>query len=301
MADVKTPLEDAWTESTAIAHVRRLQICCWIALIAIAAVRAWFTRYELYYADSISYLDIARAIVEGHPGAAIHAYWSPGYPVIVSFFFWVFRPNAYWEFPLVHLVNVLIFIGSLACFQLFWTEARLWHQRYAAIRGSAIPEAAFWLLGYAVFGIAILNLIGVGHVGPDMLTAAFCCLAGWGTLRFRSAPSIGRALLLGVVLALGYYAKAPLFPLGFIFLLCACLGRPLLRRAVFLDGIALATFLLICAPFIIALSHAKGRLTFGDAARISQALLHQRSSTLSTLAGRPSRLRDAGSSHPQGE
>ena len=142
-----------------------------------------------------------------------------------------------------------------------------------AIRGSAIPEAAFWLLGYAVFGIAILNLIGVGHVGPDMLTAAFCCLAGWGTLRFpRSAPSIGRALLLGVVLALGYYAKAPLFPLGFIFLLCACLGRPLLRRAVFLDGMALATFLLICAPFIIALSHAKGRLTFGDAARISQAL-----------------------------
>ena len=45
--EVKLPLADAQPNSIANAGVRRIQIGCWVALIAIAAVRAWFTRYEL--------------------------------------------------------------------------------------------------------------------------------------------------------------------------------------------------------------------------------------------------------------
>ncbi|HZD49516.1 MAG TPA: hypothetical protein VE178_12310, partial [Silvibacterium sp.] len=128
--------------------MRRLRVGCWIALIAIAIVRAWFTRYE-FDGDSVSYLDIARAIAEGHPAAAVSAYWSPGYPTLLSFFLWLFRPNAYWECPLAHFVNVLLLVGALASFQLFWSEAWLWHEVYARKRDSEIPESAFWALGYS--------------------------------------------------------------------------------------------------------------------------------------------------------
>jgi hypothetical protein len=270
-----TEVEAPWVavQSDSITHIdtRRLHSGCWVALIAIAIVRAWFTRYELMGGDSLAYLDIARAVAGGHPGAAIHAYWSPGYPVLISFFLWLFHPNVYWEAPLVHFVNVLIFTATLACFRLFWSEVRVWHEKYAEIRDAEIPEGAFWALGYAVFGIATLNLIRVGLIGPDLLVSAFCCLAAWSALRFRRTPSVGRSLLLGLVLSLGYYVKAPFFPMGIVFLMCACLWRPVSRRTVLLGGIALITFLLVCAPFVTAISLAKGRLTFGDSARVNHA------------------------------
>jgi hypothetical protein len=252
--------------------LRRFQVGCWLALIAIAVMRAWFTRYE-FFADSVSYLDIGRMIAEGHPGTAVHAYWSPGYPAVLSVFLWLFHPSAYWECPLVHLVNVMIFIGALASFQLFWSEMRLWHEDYAGDSHAVIPDLAFWALGYSIFAVATLSIITVALVNPDMLVAAFCCLAGWAALRFRRSPNIGAGLLLGLVLALGYYAKAPFFPIGLVFLLCASLAWPLSRRRAFLSGTALVTFLLLCAPFIVAISMAKGRLTFGDSARLNQAFI----------------------------
>jgi hypothetical protein len=231
---------------------------------------AWFTRYQLE-PDGMSYLDIARAVSAGHVDAAVHAYWSPGYPLLVSAFFRAFSPNAYWEFPLVHLVNLLIFIGSLASFQLFWDEVLRWHCKYAVNRDAMLSKGVFWALGYAAFGISSLDVITVGIVTPDLLISVFCYLAAWSALRLRRAPSVGRSCMLGVVLALAYYVKAPFFPMAVIFIVCACLWRPASPRMVLLAACAIATFLLVSAPFITALSIAKGRLTFGDSARLNQA------------------------------
>ena len=233
-------------------------------------MRAWFTRYELG-PDGMSYLDIAREVAAGNPGAAVHSYWSPGYPLLLSVFFRAFRPGLYWEFPLVHFVNVLIFIGSLACFLLFWGEVLQWHRSHAGVRDAEITDRAFWALGYAAFGICYLNVITVGMVTPDLLVSAFCSLAGWSALRLRRSPSFRGAVLLGCALALGYYVKAPFFPMGIIFILCACSRWPVSRRTILLAAAALATFLLVCAPFLTVLSRAKGRLTVGDSARMSQA------------------------------
>lgn len=268
MREVETPL--AGTQSDSFTHIttHKLRIACWTGLIAIAIVRAWFTRYE-FGGDSVSYMAIARMIAERHWGAIINAYWSPGYPICLSFL-WLFHPSAYWECPLVHLVNVLIFVVALASFQLFWSEVRCWHQAYTENNGTAIPEPAFWALGYSTFAIATLNMIRV-IVYPDLLVAVFCLLAGWSMLRYRRAPGIGQALLLGLVLALGYYAKAPFFLMGFVFIFCTWFMRPVSSRALFRSATILVAFLLLCAPFITAISKAKGRFTFGDSARLNQA------------------------------
>lgn len=266
----KPAVADISTGVKARTTVRRLQIYCWVALIAIAVVRAWFTRYQLN-ADSISYLDIGRMIAEGNLGAAVNAYWSPGYPVLHSVFLWLFRPNVYWEFPLAHFANVLTFVAALASFQWFWSEVRLWHKNHAGDSGAVISDYTFWALGYTVFAVATLSVVTVEVVNPDLLVETFCILAGWSVLRFRRIPTAVQAVLLGVVLALGYYAKAPFFPIGFVFILCACFEWPMSRRMVLLGGTALTTFLLFCAPFIAALSLAKARLTFGDSARLNYA------------------------------
>jgi hypothetical protein len=270
-SQVKTAVSDIPPGVDAGSPVRRLQIGCWVGLTGISLVRAWFSRYELMGGDSLAYLDIARAIAEGHKGVAIHSYWSPGYPILISLFLRAFKPNAYWEAPLVHLVNVLIFVGALACFQLFWREVLDWHRRSAVFRDAEIPDLSFWTIGFAVFGIASLNVVRVGLISPDLLVMSFCFLAGWSALRFRRFPSTWHSVRLGLVLALGYYAKAPFFPLAIAFIVCACLKWPMSRRIVLLGGIALVTFLLVCAPLVIALSRAKGRLTFGDSARLNYA------------------------------
>src|SRR5215470_14498355 len=249
--------------------MRKLEIGCWAALIVVASIRAWLTRYELYYGDSLAYLDIAREIARGRPGAAIHAYWSPGYPVFVSFFLWLFRPGIRWEYPFVHFVNVLVFIGTLACFRIFWSEVLLWNARVVGEAVRNIPERAFWALGYASFSIATLNVVRVGLIGPDLLVVGFCCLAGRTALHLRRDPGVSSAFLLGLVLALGYYAKAPFFPMAIVFILCACFSFPLSRRTVLLAGLALITFLIVSSPYITFLSLAKGRLTFGDSARLN--------------------------------
>jgi hypothetical protein len=80
MTEVEAPWVAAQSDSITHIDTRRIHSGCWVALIAIAIVRAWFTRYELVVGDSLAYLDIAREVAGGHPGAAIHAYWSPGYP-----------------------------------------------------------------------------------------------------------------------------------------------------------------------------------------------------------------------------
>ena len=137
-------------------------------------------------------------------------------------------------------------------------------------------EVAFWALGYSIFAVTILNIIPIGLVHPDLLVAVFCCLAGWAMLRFRRTPRMGRAVVLGLVLALGYYAKAPFFPIGFVFIACGCFEWPLSRRTILLGGTALVVFLLVSAPFIAALSRAKGRLTFGDSGRLNYAFFIDR-------------------------
>ena len=93
MTDIDTSAVETRLDSLTSIDTRRLQIGCWVALIAIAIIRAWFTRYESD-PDSMAYLDIARAITEGHAAAAVHSYWSPGYPVLLSFFLRLFHPNA---------------------------------------------------------------------------------------------------------------------------------------------------------------------------------------------------------------
>jgi 4-amino-4-deoxy-L-arabinose transferase-like glycosyltransferase len=92
-----------------------------------------------------------------------------------------------------------------------------------------------------------------------------------GSAAFSTHSEHGPRSASGLVLALGYYAKAPFFPMGFVFVLCACFGRLLSRRMILLGGTVLALFILACAPYITAISLSKGHFTIGESARLSQA------------------------------
>jgi hypothetical protein len=62
-----------------------------------------------------------------------------------------------------------------------------------------------------------------------------------------------------------------MFPLAFVFLICGFLALGADRQAMARVALAALVFLVIAAPFVVSLSRAKGRITFGDTGRISYA------------------------------
>jgi hypothetical protein len=110
----------------------------------------------------------------------------------------------------------------------------------------------------------------VARVSPDMLVAAsvFASSAILLTLRKNQSPRI--FIFFGAALALGYWIKAVLFPLGFIFLLAAAVEpalRPVRRRL----AVALAVFLGLSAPLVAVQSVNHGSLTYSRSASLNYA------------------------------
>src|SRR5262249_998042 len=131
-------------------------------------------------------------------------------------------------FPLVHAVNLLLFLFALACFDFCW---RTWLEDHLAYNASGdgsgmlcLPPGALLAIVYGLFTWSAVGLIGVQLISPDLLVAALVYLAAGLTLQLRrSAPRPLTAALLGLVLGLGFLAKAVMLPLAGVSLLVAFL------------------------------------------------------------------------------
>jgi 4-amino-4-deoxy-L-arabinose transferase-like glycosyltransferase len=102
-----------------------------------------------------------------------------------------------------------------------------------------LPEWAWLGIGYALFAFASLSLIEIWAVTPDMLMAALVFLAAHLVVRILcGSNSYWMYLLLGIVLGLGYLAKAIMLPISLVFLAASAFATVPLRKeplAPFLD------------------------------------------------------------------
>src|SRR5271166_2632592 len=115
-----------------------------------------------------------------------------------------------------------------------------------------------------------LSLITMERVTPDLLMAGFVYLATGLLLQLWMRPqSFSLFVMLGAVLGFGYLAKAPVFPLALVFFAVSWVLAGSWRRATPRVLVAVLAFLAISGPWVMALSRAKGRFTFGDSARIN--------------------------------
>lgn len=256
-------------------NLQRLRVAFRLVAIALGILHAWGIRHTMY-TDGISYLDMGDAYLRGDWDMAINGYWSPFYSWLLGLAMLVLKPSPYWEFSVVHLVNFAIYLCALSSFDFFLRELLRYHRRqtsrFSGDERVFLPEWAWLALGYTVFIWSSLNLITIWVVTPDMCLAAFVYLASGIILRIRmGCASWLTFVFLGVVLGFGYLTKAAMFPLSFIFLGVSVFSVGNLRSAVPRVLIALVVFLLVASPFIVALSEAKGRLTFGDSGKLAYA------------------------------
>src|SRR5215471_20356129 len=129
----------------------RTRILCWCIAIAFGLAQALASRHTMQ-SDGISYLDMGDAIIRGDWKMAINGYWSPLYPWLQGLAAWAIKPTPYWQFTLVHLVNFLIYVFALACF-----DALLQASANGGLAGrtfeasdSAFSRRALPVIGYAI-------------------------------------------------------------------------------------------------------------------------------------------------------
>jgi hypothetical protein len=255
----------------------RLKMLLRLITLLIGGIHTWAAviSYSMNE-DGINYLDIGDAYFRGDWAAAISSVWSPMYSWILGTVMWIVNPTMRWEFPLVHFVNFMIYVGALICFEFFWRQVMNYHR--GCVENTPensimqLPDWTLLTLGYLIFMIASLHLIEIWAVTPDMLMSAFVYLAAGIVVRIRMGfVSLIQFVLLGLVLGLGFLAKAIMFPLAFFFLGVCILSENNIRRPLRLILVGGAVFLLLSSPFIAVVSYAKGELTLSSAGKLTYA------------------------------
>lgn len=239
--------------------------------IALAVVHTWAaaTSYSMN-PDGVNYLDIGDAYFRGDWVNAVNTVWSPLYSWILGAVMWLLHPGMRWEFPVVHIVNFVIFLAALLAFEFLWTQ--LWRARNAdrALGAKMVlwPEWAWWSTGYLIFTWASLDLIQIWSVTPDMLMAALVFVAAGLVVRIRAGHDGWQTFgLLGLTLGLAYLSKSIMFPVSLLFSAAAFAAARDLRRSLLGTGMALLVFLLVAGPFVFAISGARGQFTYGEAGK----------------------------------
>ena len=249
----------------------------WCAVLVLGLLNVLARRNDVT-PDSISYIEIGWATARGGLHQLVNAYWSPLYPFLLSLVFRFFHPPVEWDFTAAHLLNFAVYIASFASFGLFQKELNLQREAAGELAGKylPVPPRTMWIWGSIFFLWASYYWLGPVWATPDLCVAVLVYLAT--ALLFRIRDGRGNLLVFagfGALLGVGYLAKAAMFPLAFVFLFSAfCLSR--IAGASFLSAalrtlLATLVFAGITVPFILALSAAKGRPTFGDSGRINYA------------------------------
>lgn len=229
-------------------RVTPLKRIWWIIAIAYGVWFAWLSRYAIN-PDGVSYLDIGDAWWHGDFRAAVNPYWSPMYSWILGGILRLLKPSMVWEFPAVHLANFLIYLASLACFEVLLKQLD--------IKGAWLHSVA-----YSLFIFGALGLIGMQTVTPDMLVSAFVYLLA--ALSLKTCRSVNRrnALLYGAVLGLAYLAKTVLLPIGLVFLTVTAL---ITRKRILVWS--LLAYSVLAVPWIGVCSTLKHRATIGESGK----------------------------------
>lgn len=248
-------------------------LCVWtfrVAAIILAAVNCWITRYKVS-PDSISYLDVGDDYWKGNWHSAFNSYWSPLYSWITALVNHLLKPSIRWEFPLIHASTFLIFIAALCAFEFFWREVLLASQSEGE-ELYAMP--AMWALAYVIFLYFHLVVHELWVVSPDLLVATLVYLAA--ALILKKVSGRGGALeaaILGIVLGLGYLAKAPMMLFAMFVIVGTAIVEWNRRKGRLRFAVMVVMFLAVVLPYVLLLSYHKGYITAGDSAKLNQAWL----------------------------
>jgi hypothetical protein len=249
-----------------------LERCLELGYIAVAIVlgtlQAWPWRDFPSTVDAVSYLDVGEAYFQGRWTDAINGYWNPLYSWILGGVMTIVRPPSRLLFPTMKMVDVALYVCCVLAFSWFLANLRQTYRVTTARdaeTGAAIPDLAWIVVGYSVFIWSSIRWITLISNTPDMSGAALTYIT-WGLLfRLERRERLPPYALLGVTLALSYFARTPMFIVAAVVFVLLSLPRGGWHRVQRRGAIVAATvFLVTTMPFVASISKARGHVTIGD-------------------------------------
>jgi hypothetical protein len=247
-----------------------LRLAFWALGILLAGAQAWVYRFKVT-PDSISYLDMSDGVLPGGDWhRLINGVWSPLYPLLIGLVRRVFPVSAANEITAAHVLNLGVFIFAFGCFEFF---LRIAISRVRAVQTTSArpgvlalpPYWAYLAIAYPLFLWASISQISLRNLRPDMLMSGFLYLAAGILLQMQgSRAPWSRYLALGVILGIGFLAKAPMLPIGVLILALSLFVVEEWRPAVKMIVAAFAVIMMIGSLYFVPLSRARGHLTLGE-------------------------------------
>jgi hypothetical protein len=245
---------------------------CWALLLA-GSLAQLIGAADTVNADGIDYIELAQRAAAGQLDFLANGYWSPLYPAVIAVGLTIVRPFHLDALPVARGVNFVLIIVCALAFE--WLLAAL---ERAARNGTAVDA---WPTGhvivrrvaaYALLLWEVLRLQQAPTVTPDLLVlAALACSATFlVSSRARSLTS-REATAFGVVLGMGYLAKAVMLPVGLATLAVFAALAWRSRRGGAPRDLArvCVAYIVIAAPLVIVQTRAQGHLTFGETGRLN--------------------------------
>jgi hypothetical protein len=250
--------------------------------LAAMAGTFFFAHYEPYQldGDAVSYMDLGD-LIRGHQWHAIvNAYWHPLYPALLALGHALFRSTRYNELAACYVINLFIFLLEMLAIVVFVDAlSDLRHKLLptsTSVTSFLLDRDSLRYLALTLLLIASQRELSPGKVRPDALLQALLLFALAALLKHLATGLYRYTALMGLALGLAYLTKS----FAFIFTLCCLLVLVLFRilwqRTRLLPVVAASLVLLCCfgvvaGPYVAALSHQKGRLTFGDSGSLNYA------------------------------
>ena len=190
-------------------NVLSFERVCQVIALLMGARCAFAGRHLPVGADGLSYLDVARAYVRHDWHTALNGFWGPLYTWLLALGMGGFHPGIRTELVMVRTLNFVLFAAALCTFSRYWRAVAGWSERTSGDEIS-IPLASpfVWItLGYLLFIATFAWFVDL--VTPDILVATivFAIAAFLFKLNDRQQHGIAAYAWLGLLLALGYYAK----------------------------------------------------------------------------------------------
>lgn len=244
-----------------------LRTTFWILAAATGFLQIW-PRDRVIWGDTLSYLDTSDLLWRGDFANAITNHWSLGYPILLGLAIRILHPVGLWEVAVVKLVDFIILLFTIGCFDFLVSRFCRYHEKSLALEHSRsmlmVSKLALMSASYLLFLWTILQLLPAWYSTPDMLSMGILFLVFGFLLEIKMGKTgFYSFIMLGVVLGFGYLVKAPMFPLAFLFLGVAFFLVNDRKKAVPRVALSFALFALLAAPIVFELSMMAGGLTFG--------------------------------------
>ena len=237
----------------------------------IAIILCLFSTFANQYnlsIDGVTYIDIADGYLRHDWISAINGGYGPLYSWILAFGMFILNPTAFWESTYIYLVNFLIYLFTIFCFEVFLNKLINFIKRT-----SHFPEKELIILSYSLFIFCSVKSIGFHLQTPDMLLSGLIYLTIALLLHFaQNTGTIISYILFGSILGLNYLAKEAMFPIAFVFLIISTFAFKNIKKKFIFLVTAFIGFTLISGPFIFALSKNRGVFAYCETAKLNYAL-----------------------------